>query len=379
MKRRFTKLAAVLLASVVLTALAAPMASAAIAGPSAPTFTTVMRHTPKTLFPVPGTAILTVTDEETGLPVAGAKYDLYRASLYGGTDSKIGTFTTGKDGKITIGHADTGTFYWAAASQVEGYAADTAKHPFTIWGVQFTDTAVTLARPAPEPEPEPEPAIEAEEDGYLACNPEKMVELIAFVMENGEFVDSDSDYYLLNAFYPVNDELVMNVDVVVYVDENGDPSAVALGHILAPAGSDSYITMSILRLTTVPEKVMLYWDEDDIEYETIVDGSKFAYTLDSSDFVFSVYYQEMDIAREDGGEVDIDKSTEIIFELKKILRDFNTAMEFWGLDVTVDDIGFPFHNFESRFTLVTGENADEIVPLTEDDPLFGVFSEMFGE
>ena len=42
MKRRFTKLAAVLLASVLLMALAAPMASAFIAGPSAPTFTTVM-------------------------------------------------------------------------------------------------------------------------------------------------------------------------------------------------------------------------------------------------------------------------------------------------------------------------------------------------
>ena len=170
----------------------------------------------------------------------------------------------------------------------------------------------------------------------------------------------------------------MTVDVVVYVDENGDPAAVSIGHVLGPTGSDTYVTMSLLRLSTVPEKTMLYWDEDDIEYIMDVDGSKFAWTLDPSTFVYSVYYENMEITREDEGEVDIDKSSEIIFELKKLLRDFNTAMEFWGLDITADDIGFPFHDFESRFTLVLGENADEIVPLAEDDPLFEVFSDLFG-
>lgn len=378
MKRRITKLAAVLLASVLLMALAAPMASAAIAGPSAPTFSTVMRHTPKTLFPVPGTAILTVTDEETGLPVAGAKYDLYRTGLCGGPDSKIGTYTTDKDGRITVGHASTGTFCWVAASEVEGYAADAARHPFTIWGNQFTETAVALAKPEPEPEIEEVPAAETEEDGYLAINPAKIVELIDFVLANGVYMEAETSYYLLNACYPLTDELVMNLDVVVYVDENGAPFSIAIGHYPSIEGSNTYVTMSLLSLSAVPEKTMLYWDEENIEYVMNVDGSKFAYTLDPSAFVFSVYYEDLDITRDDEGEVDVDKSSEIIFELKKLLRDFNTVMAFWGLDITVDDIGFPFHNFESRFTLVLGENADEIVPLTEEDPLFEVFSSLFG-
>ena len=113
MKRTAAKLTAIILASMLLIALIPAAASAAIAGPSAPTFTTVMRHTPRTLFPVPGSAVLVVTDAETGLPVAGAKYDLYRVAEFAGKDTKVTTLTTGKDGKIVVSHATTGKFYWA--------------------------------------------------------------------------------------------------------------------------------------------------------------------------------------------------------------------------------------------------------------------------
>lgn len=154
MKRNAAKLMAIVLASMLLIALIPAAASAAVAGPSAPTFTTVMRHTPRTLFPVPGSSVLVVTDAETGLPVAGAKYDLYRVAEFGGKDTKVATLTTNKDGKITIGHTDTGKFYWTAAAEVEGYAADEAKHEFTIIGVMQTVTEVALTKPVVEEEPE---------------------------------------------------------------------------------------------------------------------------------------------------------------------------------------------------------------------------------
>ena len=102
--------------------------------------------------------------------------------------------------------------------------------------------------------------------------------------------------------------------------------------------------------------------------------------LNADSFVFSVYYEElMACLYEDDSEAGLDATTAMIAELKQVLRDFNTVMTFWDQDITADDIGFPFHNFEDRFTLVLGDNADEIVPVEEDDPLFAVFTEFFGD
>ena len=147
MKHSLSKLIAIVLASVLMMALIPAAASAAVAGPSAPTFGSVMRHTPRTLFPVPGAATIVVTDAETELPVAGAKYDLWRDADFGGKDTKVATLTTDKDGKITFGHVYTGKYYWVAAETVEGYAADETKYAFTVIGAKWALTEVALAKP----------------------------------------------------------------------------------------------------------------------------------------------------------------------------------------------------------------------------------------
>ena len=116
---------------------------------------------PRTFLPAPGTAILVVTDAETKLPVAGATYELYRKNPYGGKDTKVETAVTNADGRIVVSHAVTGSFYWVAAKQAEGYAADEAKHEFSVIGAQFATTEIALAKPAPEPVVE-EPAIAEE-------------------------------------------------------------------------------------------------------------------------------------------------------------------------------------------------------------------------
>ena len=146
-----TKLMAIILASILMIALI-PAAVSANAGPSAPSFNAVMRHTPRTLFPVPGCAVLVVTDAETGLPVAGAKYDLYRVAAFAGKDTKVETAATNKDGMITVSHAMTGEFYWVAAGEVEGYAADEVKHEFTVIGAKRAVTEIALAKPVVEEE-----------------------------------------------------------------------------------------------------------------------------------------------------------------------------------------------------------------------------------
>lgn len=152
MKHTVRKLTVVILASVLMMAILPAAASAVNAGPSAPSFTAVMRHTPHTLFPVPGTAVLEVTDAETGLPVAGAKYDLYRIAPYGGKDTKVASSATNQNGMITVSHAMTGAFYWIAAGETEGYAADETKHEFSVIGAHRTVTEIALAKPAAEEE-----------------------------------------------------------------------------------------------------------------------------------------------------------------------------------------------------------------------------------
>ena len=112
--------------------------------------------------PFPGMVCLKVTDSETGLPVGGASYDLYRLNPYGGSDTKIGdTFVTGADGIIRASHLTTGLYYWVSAEQTEGYCADTEKHVFRITGVQRVNAAITLdAAPAVEEAPAIEEAAD---------------------------------------------------------------------------------------------------------------------------------------------------------------------------------------------------------------------------
>ncbi|MCR4907071.1 MAG: hypothetical protein K6A33_13460 [Clostridiales bacterium] len=169
MKRSILKAMAVLFAVVLMASVVPTVAMAAVAEPVGtavnikPVF--VPKAAPKAIFPAPGVSILIVTDAETGLPVAGAKYDLYRDNPFDGADSKVGpTYTTNNCGKITVSHTWSGDFYWVAAGEVEGYAADTAKHAFKIVGLKFAATEIALEKPAPvEEEPVAEEPAIAEE------------------------------------------------------------------------------------------------------------------------------------------------------------------------------------------------------------------------
>ncbi len=193
MKHTVRKLTAVILASILLMALIPATASAAVAGPSAPSFGAVMRHTPHTLFPVPGTAVLEVTDAETGLPVAGAKYDLYRISAYGGKDTKVASSATNKDGLITVSHAMTGSFYWVAAGETEGYAADETKHEFSVIGAHRTVTGIALAKPVIEEEAEEEPAAIAEEEAAVETEAEAETDAVTDLLFGGWDTDVDPE------------------------------------------------------------------------------------------------------------------------------------------------------------------------------------------
>ena len=344
MKRRFTKPAAVLLASLLLTASAATTASAAIAGPSAPTFTSVMRHTPKTLFPVPGAATITVTDEETGLPVAGAKYDLYRKSLYGGVDSKIGTYTTDKNGKITVSHAMTGTFYWVAASETEGYAADDDKHDFTVLGAQFADAAAVLAKPAPEPEPEPA------NDGYVALNADKTAAMAAIIDEQGTFYEEgDVSFNILGATYALSDERHMEVDFVHYL--TGSDAEFAVGRSIVDDETGKPLTFAIMTLTDTAEKYFTYTGFDGVKYYMTFDGRTFAFSQDPDAAVWSADYEDITAYYyEDDTEAPKEIRDKMILELKGLIVEFGQIASFWGMDITVDDIGLPMHDLAEAVT-----------------------------
>lgn len=347
MKRSLLRLAAVLLASAFVMSLAATAASAAMAGPGAPSFSAVMRRTPKTLFPVPGTAILTVTDAETGLPVPGARYDLFRASLYGGTDTKIGSYVTDEDGCVTVGHVTTGTLYWAAASAVEGYAADTEKHAFTIRAAQFTATGIALAKPAPEPEDEPD------DDGYVALNLEKAAALAAFIDENGYFTEgANADFYMLPAFYSIDEARTMEVDLVHYVDENA--LVLAFGRAMVDNETDALYSVAIITLNNSAVKYYTYTDENDVDYYMNVDARNFSFTLDPFAFIQTSAYADLSaLLLEDDSEAPAEIRDRMIVELVDLLVDFQGVMEYWGLDLTVDDIGFPMHDLPEAVPVET--------------------------
>ena len=166
MKKQLT-----IILTLVMTALIAFSASAAGLAPAAV-------RGPRTILPAPGTSTLIVTDEETGLPVAGAKYDLFRVSHFGGPDTKIASAVTDQNGRITDSHTTTGSFYWTSAAEVEGYAADEEKHAFTVIGMSFSTTAIALVKP-----PKPVPRFsEAEKEWYDAY----LEEMTRFASENPE-------------------------------------------------------------------------------------------------------------------------------------------------------------------------------------------------
>ncbi len=333
MKRSFIKCTAILLTAVLLAALVPATASAAMAGPSAPSFTAVMRHTPRTLFPVPGTSTLVVTDGETGLPIAGVQYNLYRVGQYAGQDTLIESVVTDKDGKAVVSHTSTGKFYWAAASKAEGYAADTEKHAFSVVGVAFPVTEVKLSKPV----------VEAEADGYVPYNLEKVTALAAYVDENGSYVDGEHPFYRISAYYKPNEDLLMEVDLVHYVED--DTLSLVTGRALfdETAEDDGMEFMSLITLTGTRERVLRYYEGDSV-FNMTVDAKTYPFILSSPDTdVWDDAYAELTVYDDNGEEASEEVRAIMLLELNNLLFDLDGALDFWGLDVTLDDFGFINH------------------------------------
>jgi len=333
MKRSLIKCTAVLLTAVLLAALVPATASAAMAGPGAPSFTAVMRHTPRTLFPVPGSSTLVVTDGKTGLPVAGVRYELYRVGQYAGQDTLIKSVVTDKDGKAVVSHTSTGKFYWAAASKAEGYAADTEKHAFSIVGAASAVTEVTLSKPV----------VEAEADGYVPYNLEKVTALAAYVDENGRYVEGEHPFYRISAYYRPDDDLLMEVDLVHYVED--DTLDIVTGRALfdETAEDDGMEFMSLLTLTGSRERVLRYYEGDSV-FSMTVDAKTYPFILSSDDTnVWDDAYADLTAVDDNGEEADEDLRNIMILELNNLLFDLNGALGFWGLDITLDDFGFINH------------------------------------
>ena len=333
MKRSFIKCTAVLLTAVLLAALVPATASAAMAGPSAPSFTAVMRHTPRTLFPVPGASTLVVTDGKTGLPIAGVRYNLYRVGQYAGQDTLIESVVTDRDGKAVVSHTDTGKFYWAAASKAEGYAADTEKHAFSIVGAASAVTEITLSKPV----------VEAEADGYVPYNLEKVTALAAYVDENGSYVDGENPFYRISAYYKPEEDLLMEVDLVHYVE--ADTLDIVTGRALfdETAEDEGMVFMSLITLTGSRERLLRCYEGDSV-FSMTVDAKTYPFILSSDDTnVWDDAYADLTAVDDNGEEADEDRRNSMILELNNLLFDLNGALGFWGLDITLDDFGFINH------------------------------------
>ena len=333
MKRSFIKCAAILLTAVLLAALVPVTASAAMAGPSAPSFLAVMRHTPRTLFPVPGSSTLVVTDAKTGLPVAGVRYDLYRVGQFAGQDTLVDSVVTGKDGRATVSHTTTGKFYWAASAKAEGYAADTEKHAFSIVGAASAVTEVKLSKPV----------VEAEADGYVPYNLEKVTALAAYVDENGVYVEGTNPFYRLSAYYVPDDDLMMEVDIIHYV--NSDTLTLATGRALfdKSAEEETLEFVSVLTLTGTRERLFRYYEGDD-SYTMKLDAKTYPFILSTPDTnVWDDAYAELTVLDDNGEEASEEFRNSLVLELNNLLFDLDGALDYWELDVTVDDFGFINH------------------------------------
>ena len=93
------------------------------------------------VIPVRGLFTMTVTDE-AGKPIAGARYDLYRHGAQ--FDTVLGSYSTDKNGELHASHLTTGSYFWMAVGNVDGYMQDEEIHFFRISGNQHVAETVVL-------------------------------------------------------------------------------------------------------------------------------------------------------------------------------------------------------------------------------------------
>jgi len=94
-------------------------------------------QTPKT-----GSVTVTKVDSaDASTTLSGVVFD-----LYGKDGALIGTYTTGKDGKITVSDLTAGDYYWIEIRPHEGYRRDESKHEFTVSGGKTLEMNISNTR-----------------------------------------------------------------------------------------------------------------------------------------------------------------------------------------------------------------------------------------
>lgn len=86
----------------------------------------------------PGGIALLKTDAISGLPLAGAKYNLYSVD-----DKLIGSYTTETDGYIRISDLDAGFYFLQETEAPEGYLLDSTKHKVEVKDFNVTQVNLT--------------------------------------------------------------------------------------------------------------------------------------------------------------------------------------------------------------------------------------------
>uniref|UniRef100_UPI0004651C35 SpaA isopeptide-forming pilin-related protein n=1 Tax=Clostridium sp. Ade.TY TaxID=1391647 RepID=UPI0004651C35 len=78
-----------------------------------------------------GSVSLAKVDSETGEKLQGATFDLYETNS-NSVGVKLGSYTTDKNGVITVGDLRPGSYYFVETKAPEGYNLDNSKHEFKI-------------------------------------------------------------------------------------------------------------------------------------------------------------------------------------------------------------------------------------------------------
>lgn len=86
----------------------------------------------------PGGIALLKTDTISGLPLSGAKYNLYSVD-----DKLLGSYTTGTDGYIRVSDLDAGFYFLQETEAPEGYLLDSAKHKVEVKNFNVTQVNLT--------------------------------------------------------------------------------------------------------------------------------------------------------------------------------------------------------------------------------------------
>ncbi len=90
-----------------------------------------------------GAVTIQKQDAENGALLAGAVFEAYAAGQEPGTDTPLGTLTTGADGQALLDGLRTGDYFLVETAAPAGYLPDGTRHPFTLEDDGETGTRVS--------------------------------------------------------------------------------------------------------------------------------------------------------------------------------------------------------------------------------------------